>query len=331
MADNGAGMKQKASNSPSFLSKIEAFLSRLKADPYGALDSLEVKGHGYRFNTSRIEAGLRKAFFNIEYVNFGKRRIPVPNGLIVFAAILWALQGWDSSPHQIINFMNGLPDYLTGKITWSTLAGYYLDAYGKFEHYSAFVIYATLYYAVSLRLNKVGVTRLRNVLMTTGLVALPIGAFEVFWNVSYYFFQGQTWILALQMPQLKIILQNDIAMPLIGVLVLVFLVDWRAYRVEPDWRTFICLFATMLLILLWWGYGNVLPVQQISVQVQGYGTWVSSRMFPQTVYTVDTNILDNMALGEQFWIQNDLLHLVNTITKVFLTLTAYFMLKIERR
>lgn len=319
------GSKDKAS-------KLSSFYSRLKQNPIEALDSLELKGHGYCFNTSRIEIGLRKSFFHINHYKFRGKSFSVPSGLIVFALIAWVVCGWDSSPHQITNFTNGIPDYLMGKISWDTLVGYYYAAYGRFEHYSAFVIYATYYYFISKYLNeKLNITKLKNVLITTGLVAIPIGAFEIFWMVSYYFLQNQPWILALQMPQLRIILQNAFAFPIIGAIVLIPFVDWKQFKLNLGPKTWMYLVATFGLILVWYFYGYLFLVQRISVPVEGYGTWVSSLYFPQTYYVVDTNVLDNIAVGDQFWIQNDLLHLVNILAKVFTTLTFYELFKLKAK
>ncbi len=310
-------IKQKASSKPSFLNQVK---SRPPGYFFKKLDSYNVPIHVGKFqlfqlNLFRDDAKLRKAIFP----------------LIIAACILWIAQGWDSDVEQIEHFLFYLPSFMLGRITWSQISFYYFDSYGKFVHYSAFVIYMLFFIGISKYLHdKLDVVNSQNIIASVSFVALSVGLFEYYWMISYYFLQNQPWILSFQWPQIRILLQN-IFMIFIGLLFLVS-IDWKVYKLNlNDWTTYVLLNLTFGFMVLWWMYGNLLPIQQISVQVIGYGTWTSSKFFPQTVYTVETNVLDNISAGEQFWIQNDLLHLVNTLTKVFMTLTLYSILKLKKK
>jgi len=309
-------LKDKASKPPSFIEKVK------KKEPgyyFRKLDSYDLMLH----------IGKVKLFqLNLFRDDVKLRKVIIP--LIIVAGILWLFQGFDSSVEQIEYFILNVPSYILGKITWSQLVFYYTDPYGKYVHYSAFVIYMLFFVGISKYLReKLDVVNSQNITASICFVAFSVGVFEYFWNISYYFLQNQTWVLTFEMPQFRILLQN-IFMITVG-LMFILGIDWKKYKPNLDKWTSIFLTYTILLIIVWCLYGLIFPVQTISVQVSGYGTWHSTLYFPQTVYTVDTNILDHVAAGEQFWIQNDLLHLVNTSCKIFLTLTIFNILKIKRR
>ena len=308
-------------------SNFPSFFSRFKQNPWATIDSVDLNFHGFQFNVLRNDVKLRSVFFSIERF----RGIPYPSGLIVFALILWVITGWDSSVTQIDSFMVNLPRFLSGEIDWGRLVQYYLEPYGKFMHWSAFVIYGLFFYGISKHLrDKLDVVNSMNIALTIGLTVIPIGAFETFWMLSYFFFQGQTWILSFQWPQLRIIIQNVFAMFFVGGLTLVA-VDWRKVKLNLNFYGYVFFLATILSINIWWFYGDYFPVQQIVVQVEGFGTWVSSPRFAQTVYTIDCDLTDGLAMGTQYWIQNDLLHAVNVLCKVFMTFFFYNLFKLKRK
>lgn len=311
-----AGNKEKSSKSSSFF-------NRVKEKPSGyyfrKIDSYDIPIHIgkvnlFQLNLFRDDAKLRKAI------------LP----LIAFASILWAVQGWDSSIIQIEYFFKYLPSYLMGGITWSRLVSYYMEPYGEFVHYSAFIIYMLFFVGISKYLrDKLEIVNSQNVMASICFVALSVGLFEYFWNISFCFLQNQPWVLSFQWPQAQILLQN-LAMISVG-LIFVIGIDRKAYRFNLNKWTILCLSATVASVLIWYFYGVMFPIQTISVPVEGSGIWQSTPYFPQTVYTIDTNVLDRVAAGEQFWVQNNFLHLVNTLTKVFMTLTLYSFLRLKRR
>jgi hypothetical protein len=57
--------------------------------------------------------------------------------------------------------------------------------------------------------------------------------------------------------------------------------------------------------------------------------WQSSRLFPQTLYTVDLNPGDGINAGVWFWIQNDWIHAVNTGVKAIWAATVYFLFSVK--
>ncbi len=309
-------IKQKASSKPSFLNRVK---SRPPGYFFKKLDSYDIPIHIGKFqlfqlNLFRDDTKLRKAIFP----------------LIIAACALWIAQGWDSSVEQIEYFLLYLPSFLLGKITWSQLSFYYFDSYGKFVHYSAFVIYMLFFIGISKYLrDKLDVVNSQNIIASVSFVALSVGLFEYWWMLSYFFLQHQFWIINFGWPQARILYQN-LLMIFVGLLFLIG-IDWKVYKLNLEWKTWVLLDITFGFMLLWWLYGTILPVQSLSVYVIGFGTWTSSKLFPQTVYTIDVDVTDNVFAGVQYYVANDILHGVNILCKVFMTLTLYSILKLKKR
>lgn len=247
--------------------------------------------------------------------------------LVLLPLILWVFLGSDSTAEQVAFFLWNLPKFVLGKITFPEWIAYYSNYYGLGTHWSASVIYGLLFVGVSKYLReKTNTVNSENLAVTIGFVGLAIATFEFFWMGSYYIFQNQHWILSLRYPQLRIIMQNVLfASP--GIIAIPGM--WKKYKLNLEWKTWICLFITVGLVLLWWYYP--FPTQQLSVPVIGYGTWVSSSNFPQTMYTIDMDISDKIAVGDMFHIEAPDVHLLNNLTKVFWTLTFYSLSKIKIR
>ncbi len=318
-----ASKNEKPAKNPSFFEKVKSSFEKVKERPTGyyfkKLDSYNAMIHIGKVNLFQL---------NLFKDDVKLRKVILP--LVALAGFLWILQGVDSSVVQLEYFIEHFPSFLLGKITWNQLIDYYMSAYGKFVHYSAFVIYMLFFVGISKHLHeKLEVVNSENVIASICFVSLVVGVFEVFWMVGYFYFQNLTWILSFRWPQMRILLQNFL-MIIVG-LFFILAIDRKIYKFNFNKWTWIFLSLTVAFVFIWYFYGLIFPIQTIEVPVEGYGIWTSTKFFPQTVYTVDVNILDNVAAGEQFWIQNDLLHLVNTITKAFLTLTLYNVLRIKRR
>ncbi len=286
------------------------FFRRFLKQPYQTVNDLDLSFHGIQFNVFRDDVKLRK-----------KLLIPIIAGVVV-----WFLMGFDSSEYQIEAAFTAL---VSGQ-SWNQIIFAYSDAYGKYLHWSALVIYGAVFYFLSKYLHdKLDVVNCENICISAGLTLFAVSVFEFWWMGSYYYFQNQSWILNPRFPQLRIHIQN-IAFMGVGLLILGGL-DWRKVKLNFERKTWAYLIVTIGLMVFWWGYGYWLPVQQFSINVLGYGTWTNSIHFPQTVYTVDLNVLDNLAVGEQYYIENNLIHLVNVVTKVFLTLFTYNLFKLKRK
>ena len=242
--------------------------------------------------------------------------------------ILWVLLGSDSTAEQLAFLVWNLPKFILGKITFNQWTYCYNSYYGLGTHWSAAVIYGLLFVGLSKYFRKKHDTvNSENIALTVGFVGLAIATFEMFWMSSYYIFQGQTWILSLRYPQVRIILQNVLfAAP--GIVV-VGGMDWKKYTLNFRWRTWLYLTVTIGLVLLWWYYP--FPTETLSIPVKGYGLWSSSSNFPQTMYTIDTDVTDKLAVGEMYHVEAPDVHLLNNLTKIIWTLTFYHIGKIRKK
>jgi hypothetical protein len=282
--------------------------------PFDYIDSISLKFFGFQINFIRNDKLLREALFIFFFL--------VPLGC-------WLMLGTDSTVDQLAQLIIHTPEFLLQKISFDRWTHYYSDYYGLGTHWSASVIYTLLFVGISKQLSdKLEVSGSQNIALTAGFVGLSITTFEMLWMGSYYLFQKQTWILSLNVPQFNIIWQKLLfATP---ALIVFIGLDRKRFRFNTNWVTFLLLCASIILWGLWINYGNIFPTQQISVQVEGMGTWTSSPLFPQTMYTVDMNVLDRVAIGEMFYVQNDSLHFLNNICKISMSLFFYNLAKIKK-
>jgi len=282
-------------------------------DPFKTIDSINLQWLGFQFNLLRDDKKLCKALLEI---------------FVAIPLICWILLGSDSTVDQVAWLLFNIPKLITGQINFNQWTSIYVHYYGLGTHWSASVIYGLLFVGVSRYLReKLETYNSYNLAVTTGFVGLAIGSFEFFWMGSYYFFQKQSWILSLQLPQLRILLMNLLF--LVAGLIVILGMDWKKYTLNFNRRTIFFLCSTIFFVLLWYNYP--FEVQQVTVDVQGYGTWINSPNFPQTMYTVDLDVTDQVAVGEMFNADNPGVHFVNNVCKIFWTLTIYNLAKIKIR
>lgn len=251
---------------------------------------------------------------------------------------LWIILGFDSTPMQIWeSCYQGIPILLRGG-SWSQVIGIYDGLYGKEMHYSAFVIYFLLYWGASKSWMKAGITKSKNMIFSFAGMFLAIGIFEWFWMLGFGFFQNQPWVITWRMPQLKILLQNT-GFCIAGGMACVFMLTerwhWngriqgeRSYYFQTrDWKLWLFVGLSVAAALFWIYYPFY--VQQITVPLETGGIWQSSRLFPQTLYTVKTNPLGDVNAGVWFWIPNDWIHAVNTLVKAIWAATVYLVFRVK--
>lgn len=290
-----------------------SFIQRFLKDPFGTIDSVNLEWRWFQLNILRDDLKLRKFML----------------GTVVLIPLLcWVLLGADSTAEQVAFFVWNLPKFVLGRITFTQWISMYSDYYGLGTHWSAAVIYGLLFVGLSKYFReKRDTINSENIALTVGFVGLAIASFELFWMISFYAFQGQTWILSLRFPQFRIILQNVVfALP---GLVIISGMDWKKNVLNLELKTWLYLGVTVGLVLLWWNYP--FPVQQLSVPVEGGGVWTSSPRFPQTMYTIDVNVTDEVAVGEMYHVEAPEIHLLNNLTKIFWTLTFYSLGQIKKR
>lgn len=291
---------------------LKQFINRFINDPFKTIDNINLQYYGFQFNILRNDKKLCKVLLEL---------------VVIIPLIFWVLLGPDSTAEQLAYLIFNFPAFLTGSITFHQLIDIYNSYYGLGTHWSAAVIYGLLFIGLSKYFrDKLEIKNSENLSLTTGFVGLAIGSFEFFWMSSYYFFQGQTWILTLQWPQLRIILQNILF--LLPGLIIIFGMNHKEYKLNFNKKTLLYLLITISLVFLWWHYP--FPVQQLTIEIEGYGTWTSSTNFCQTMYTIDLNVLDNVAVGEMFHVEDSAVHLLNNVCKIFWTLTFYKLSKIKK-
>lgn len=255
----------------------------------------------------------------------------------MFCLAAWIVFGFDSTPLQFIHLLyDGVPAALSGaQVDW---LGIYNLYYGKEMHYSAFVIYFLLFYALSKSWEKAGITHSKNMVFSFAGMFLAIALFEWFWILSFAHFQNQPWVASWRMPQLRILIQNTGFTVAGGLTCLYMLTErwhWpggiqgeRAYFFQAgSWKLWLSVGISIAAALFWIYYPGT--VQLLTVKLENGQLWQSSKLFPQTLYTVDLNPGDGVNAGVWFWIQDDLIHAVNTGVKVLWALSIYMLFRVR--
>jgi hypothetical protein len=257
-------------------------------------------------------------------------------GAIVCLAA-WMVFGFDSTPLQFIHAAyEGIVPLVDGMGSWNNVIQIYHSYYGKEMHYSAFVIYFLLFWALSKSWERAGITKSKNLVFSFAGMFLAIGMFEWFWILGFSYFQNQPWVSTWQFPQMKILLQNTF-FTLAGGLTCLFMLTERWHwdgKIQEEriyyfqarhWALWLFVGLSLASALLWIFYPW--HVQLLTVQLENGQIWQSSRLFPQTLYTVDVNPGDGINAGVWFWIQDDLIHAVNTGVKAIWAATVFLLFR----
>jgi len=296
-------------------------------DPYLFVDQLDLTFKGQNFNLFQ------------KYVKIQKMALW---GALI-CLVCWIGFGFDSTPLQFVHVLyEGVPALIQGTASFGDVHAIYNLYYGKEMHYSAFVIYWLLYYAISKSWEKAGVVKSKNIVFSSAVMLLSIGVFEFFWIFSFSTFQNQPWVSTWRWPQMRILFQNLIFTLAGGVTILYMLTErwhWkgreqldRAYYFRlKTWVPWILLAASIIGAFLWiLNPSNIFNAQLLTVELETEEIWRSSTMFPQTLYTIDLDPTDGVNAGVWFWIASDLIHAVNTGVKVLWAITTYYIFRVRR-
>lgn len=245
---------------------------------------------------------------------------------IVGAGFCWAFFGFDSTWSMLFPFVENIGPLLRGETSFEAVWALSQGFYGIGNHFSAPVIYGLLWVLTSKNLIKQGVRGSMNFCVTTGLSLMNIGVFEWLWNGFYAVFQGQIWTITWRYKQVTNLFSFS-AFILLGVLVCLYMVT-GGYRLRFD-RVFLVL-ATVSIVCwgLWINYPG--EVTGLSVDLVDGDVWSNSVKFPQTYYAVDVDPGDGVAIGEPFYVGDDLIHLLNTFTKVVSTCAIGYLVSFKR-
>ena len=138
------------------------------------------------------------------------------------------------------------------------------------------------------------------------------------------------------MPQARILIQN-VEFTIVGFSAILLFwvlshvhddeghVVGRLYRFKPSKSLLAISLITVASAALWVYYPW--EVKTVETFIEGYGPWKNSNLFPQTLYTVDLDISDNINAGTWFYVQDDLVHFMNTAVKTILALTGLIYIR----
>lgn len=244
---------------------------------------------------------------------------------VLVASLAWVFFGWDSTWSQAKPIIENIFPLLQGKISLRSVLEQSKFFYGIGNHFSAPVIYGLAFICLSFYLERVGITKSLNFCSTTALSLMSIGIFELMWNSAYAYFHGQIWVVTFQWKQITN-LCAFIVFVAIGLLILIYL-RLEGYRPNLSKSSLSLLLLTIGCWVFWINYP--LPVNHITVDTST-GPWTNSNMFPQTYYCVDTVPDDNIAIGDPNWVENDMVHFVNTFTKIVQTMFILNICMVKR-
>lgn len=246
--------------------------------------------------------------------------------IVIVCSLCWVFFGWDSVWAQLKPFQENLLLFLLGKIPLRSLLEEGRQYYGQGNHFSAPVLYGISFIYLSLYLEKVGIKKSYNFFVTTSLSLFSVGVFELTWNRLYSYFQGQTWAFTFRPKQI-----NNLAMfvlfTIVGFLTIIYLYA-DGYRLNLSHRSLIFSALAISCWIFWVNYP--FPVGHLEVETS-VGLWENTNKFPQTYYAIDVFPDDKVAIGVPHHVGDNLIHFVNTGTKVvtILAILSLSMVKIN--
>lgn len=256
--------------------------------------------------------------------------------------IPWILFGFDSCIGQPLMLLARMPEHLTGTLSYADWWHQtWVNHYGKEMHYSAFLIYGLAYVALSHHFKNLGITHSKNMIFSFIIMLFSVGVFEFYWIGSYSYFQNQPWVSRLQFPQLRILIQNFVFVT-IGIFGIFYIwangyfhpIDTKRQMEKPWYRfrwnklSYLLVGLCLFFGVLWWFYPW--SVEHIRVEYETGEVWTNSRMFPQTLYTIDVNPHDSVNAGVWFFVENNAIHAMNTLVKILWTFTIVYVGLVKR-
>ena len=246
--------------------------------------------------------------------------------LLSFAGISGIIFGWESTWMQPFTYIKNIPLLLTGQTTLQILGEQSIQHYGLGQHLSTAVIYGFCFILLSIHLEKIGVRKSLNFAATVALSFMSVGIYEIIYNVLYSNLQSQPWTFSLQWQQgLNIVMFFFFTAT--GMICLLYFKSLN-FKLNFSMFTRFLILMSFLTYSVWVFYP--LQAQTITMGTTA-GIWTSSKLFPQTMYAVDTNPLDNRAIGDPVFVENNLLHLVNILNKVFVSFAILNIVRIKRK
>lgn len=245
--------------------------------------------------------------------------------LIFFSSLSWLIFGWEATWNQPAAYVKALPALLVGETSLSTVQAEVDHFYGVGQHLSSAVIYGICFLLLSIHLEKYNIKKSLNFFITTALSLMSIGIYEIIYNVLYSNLQSQPWTFTFAWKQ-GLNLTMFFGFTVIGVLSIIYLYSF-GYKPNFGKITKVLLAGSIITYCLWVFYP--FPVTALTMETST-GTWVSGDFFPQTMYAVDVDPTDGVAMGEPVYVQNDVLHFVNILNKALVSLTILSFVMVRR-
>lgn len=257
--------------------------------------------------------------FNILRNHQYLRKVALTFALFMIPA--WFLLGFDSGTGIIEEALKLLPNLLSGQISLQEWIKQSYVIYGRSFHFSSFTIYGLLFYGLSHHFEKIGLRDSKNSLYTSFLVLFNIGVFEFWYMATFASLQMHRSIIEWFTNDFYAppVFGNFLFLILGAVTILSVYVEsylfnnkkfvGRLFQFKPTMKILL-VFAFCLAAIFFWIY---YPFQ---VKTAVLGGWRSSKLFPQTHYAYKDSAL---------YIPNDLLHLVNLVTKSMFAFTQFYV------
>lgn len=231
--------------------------------------------------------------------------------LTLLSLFSWMFFGWESTWTQPFTFLKNIPSLLLGQTTLTETYTQALTHYGLGQHLSSAVIYGFSFFFLSIHLEKINIKKSLNFFLTASFSFMSIGLYEVIYNLLYSTLQNQSWTFTFAWKQ-GLNITIFIFFIILGALSFLYTYSLN-YKPNFSKYTKFFLLLSILTYLLWVFYP--FPTTTLTVD-----NWSSTPFFPQTMYAVGP--IDGIAIGEPFFVPNNLLHLINVLNKTFMALTV---------
>lgn len=236
----------------------------------------------------------------------------------------WVTLGFESTWEQLEALVFFFPCLFTGE-SFTALWSESRIHYGTGNHFSSPVIYGLAFILLSRYFESIGIHKSLNFLATTALSLMNIGVFEWAYNILYANLQNQPWTVQFQWKQVTNLFQFTLFI-FVGAATLLYL-HLSGYRPNLGRRTRVFALFSACAWLVWIFFP--FPVNSISVPTT-VGTWTNSSLFPQTMWVIDLDPTDGIAIGCPYFAENNLLHGINLLAKIFTTAAIFSLCKVRK-
>jgi hypothetical protein len=291
--------------------------------PFNKVDKLKITFKGYDLTSVFRPDGWRK--YAILF--------------IIISGLGWIYFGYDGCYDQFEMLGKTIPSLLFGTKTWTEVLTLTEGRYGIGTHFSAGIIYALLFYAISKYYEKIDIKGSLNLVFSISLTVFSISIFEFSWMSSYYWAQQQFWVLIPLTKQASILYQNLLFLTG-GVFLILFVVGSPCkFRINKK-LGFLILFSISIWTF-WYFYPLSTPQLVVDANTERFwlsnsyttvgwhnNLWFSFPNFPQTMYTIDLNPSDEKGVGVPFFVEDNIVHTVNTVMKIVWAYTFFYVGKV---